>query len=120
MKVTVNLDGMPNFTLKVKVKAIIKDIEILTGKRTDTEFYVQITVKNIEVLALYDDNMHPIVAFHKNEKIFNAIRHKMAENKITKEIKVKMINIADKVYFEGNRIIAADNYVVMTGLLHTT
>ena len=117
---TVNLDGMPKFTLKVKVKAIIEDIETMIGKRTDTEFYVQITAKNIEVLALYDDKMQPLVALHKNEKIFNAIRHKMVENKITKEIMVKMINIADKVHFIGNRIIAADNYVVMTGLLHTT
>ena len=64
--------------------------------------------------------MHPLVSLHKNEKVFNAIRKKMAENKITKEIMVKMVNIADKVHFEGNRIIAADNYIVMTGLLHTT
>ena len=40
VRVTVNLDGVPNFTLKVKVRAIVEDIEILTGKRTDTEFFV--------------------------------------------------------------------------------
>lgn len=118
VKVTVDLEAVPNFDVRLKAKALVDEIRIVKEKRTDTQFFLSIAISNIDVLSIFNEKMEPIVNLHTNQVCFNALRVKMAKNKITKEIIVEMVKVSDHMTFEAARFITAPNYLVMTGLLH--
>lgn len=117
-KITVDLTAVPSFDVRLKAKATIEDIKIVGEKRTDKEFFLSLGITNIEVLTLFNEEMETVVNLHKNQPIFNAIRCKMAENKITKEVIVKMVKVTDNMHFEATRLLVSENYVVATGIFH--
>ncbi len=117
-KMTVDLTAIPNFDVRLKTKASVMNIEIVHDKRTDKQFFLNLSIGNIEVLSLFNENMDTMVNLKTNQPIFNKIRDKMAENKIKKEVAVDMVKITDHMRFEATRFIVAENFLVCTGLLH--
>lgn len=117
LKLTVNLVGMPDFDVKLKVKTHLVDIGIIGDRGTEDAFYLKLAVADSQVLDLYDDKMNTIVALHHNNVIYNKIRDKMAKNKAIKEIAVNKIKMGDHCSFHATRIMPFDGFMALCGVL---
>ena len=114
LKVKVNLNGLPDFDIKVKVKADIIDVKMLGDKGTADASFLNIKVTNTEVLTLFDDNMNSVVELHKNGAVYNKIRNFMADNNITKEIAINKIAMGEHGNMLIKRIIPCNGYAIFT------
>ena len=114
LKLKINLDALPNFDVKVKIKADVIDVKMLGDKGTDDASYICITAANAEVLTLYDDAMNSIVELHHNGKIYNRVRDYMASHKIRKEIALNKIVLGDHGHLVVKRILPFEHFAVVT------
>jgi len=117
-KITVDLKPLPDFDVRVKAASEICQFQILDEKRNEKEWYFKLSVANTEVLTLFDEQLNAIFKLSHNNAIYNKIREKMSKEKITQEVKAKIIKVGDRGLFAPSRIAVADSYLVVVGHLN--